>query len=131
MTTRSTPTIILVDDEPTVLAVLYRLVCDLAPGYNVIAVADGATALAQIRRQPVVLVLTDYRMPGMDGVALTAAIKAAAPQCRVILTTGYATPEIWQRAEAAGASAFLSKPFPFHQLEVMVRRALASSPVPC
>jgi DNA-binding NtrC family response regulator len=118
------PTILIVDDEPVVLALLRRVMHELAVDYDVLPISDGATALAVIAQRSVVLVMTDYRMPDMDGVALTTAIKAAAPQCRVILTTGYATPEIWQRAAAAGADAFLPKPFPFHQLEAVVRRVL-------
>jgi CheY-like chemotaxis protein len=63
-------------------------------------------------------------MPDMDGVALTVAIKAVAPQCPVILMTGNLTSEIQQRAQAAGVDFFLPKPFQREQLATVVRAAL-------
>lgn len=98
---------------------------DLARDYDLVAVADGAMALALVELRSVALVLTDYRMPDMDGVALTSAIKTVAPQCPVVLMTAYATPEVEQRGHAAGADFFLAKPFPLSELEVTVRAALA------
>src|SRR5262250_3176454 len=78
------PTIILVDDEPAVLAILHRIMHDLARDYDVIPVPDGAAALIQIAQRPVALVITDYQMPDMDGVALTTAINPQAPSCPVV-----------------------------------------------
>jgi DNA-binding NtrC family response regulator len=118
------PVIILVDDESAILAILYRLIRELAPNYDLITVSDGATALALIAERTVVLIMTDQLMPDMDGVALTVAIKTVAPLCPVILMTGYATSEIQQRAKAAGVDYFLAKPFQFDQLVSTVRAAL-------
>jgi YesN/AraC family two-component response regulator len=67
------PAIILVDDETFVLAILKRILSELAPGYELLSIADGATALALFAQRPVALVMTDLRMPTMDGVALTKA----------------------------------------------------------
>ena len=116
--------ILLVDDEPAVCALLQRVLLQLARDYDLLPVPDGATALAQLAQRPIALVLTDYRMPDMDGVALTAAIKAAMPQCPVVLMTGYPTPELQHNARLAGADFFLPKPFPLSLLEAMVRAAL-------
>jgi DNA-binding response OmpR family regulator len=69
--------------------------------------------------------MTGYQPPGMDGVTLTAAMKAAAPQCLVMLMTGYLTPEIERRALAAGADFFVPKPFQLKQIESLVQAALA------
>jgi CheY-like chemotaxis protein len=118
------PAILLVDDEAFVLAILKRILAELAPGYELLSVADGAAALALIAQRPVALVVTDLRMPDMDGVALTVAIKAVAPLCPVVLMTGYPSPEIRQRAQVAGVDFFLPKPFPFEQLVSIVRAAL-------
>jgi CheY-like chemotaxis protein len=119
------PAIILVDDETAVLTILKRILAKLAPDYDVVAVVNGAAALALIAQRPVALVLTNLSMPGMDGVALTAAIKAIAPQCPVILMTGASTDEFQQRAEAAGVDFLLPKPFRREQLAAMVGAALA------
>jgi len=118
------PTIILVDDEPAVLAILHRIMHDLARDYDVIPVPDGAAALIQIAQRPVALVITDYQMPDMDGVALTTAIKAQAPSCPVVLITAHPSPDIRQRARDAGADFYLPKPFPFDRLEAVVQAAL-------
>jgi DNA-binding NtrC family response regulator len=118
------PAILLVDDESAILAILRRLIHELAPNYDLVTVSDGAAALATIALRPVVLVMTDQLMPDMDGVSLAVAIKRVAPQCPVILMTGYATSEIQERAKAAGVDYFLAKPFPFDQLVSTVRSAL-------
>jgi CheY-like chemotaxis protein len=118
------PAIILVDDEAFVLAILKRILSELAPGYELLSITDGATALALFAQRPVALIITDMRMPDMDGVALTVAIKAVAPLCPVILMTGNLTPQIRQRAQAAGVDFFLAKPFPVEHLVSLVRAAL-------
>jgi two-component system, response regulator, stage 0 sporulation protein F len=118
------PTILLVDDEAFVLTILERILPELAPDYELLSVANGAAALALMAQRPIALVITDQRMPDMDGVTLAVAIKAVAPQCPVLLMTGYPTREIEQRALAAGVDHFLAKPFPIEQFATMVRAAL-------
>jgi two-component system, response regulator YesN len=118
-------TILLVDDEPMVLDFLYHIMDMFTEDYDVLAAHNGTTALALIAQRPVALVITDLRMPDMDGIALTEAVKAVAPQYPVILMTGYPTPEIRQRAQAAGVDFFLPKPFRVDQLAALVRAALA------
>jgi CheY-like chemotaxis protein len=117
--------ILLVDDEPVVLAIVHRVLRDKVPNYDLITAPNGATALTLIVQRPVVLVITDYRMPDMDGVALTVAIKAVTPQCPVILMTAYPTPGLHQRGLAAGVEYFLAKPFQLEEFAAMVRAALA------
>ena len=117
--------ILLVDDEPVVLTVLHRILRTIVPTYDVITAPDGATALTLFAQRPVALVITDQHMPNMDGVALTVAIKAVAPQCPVVLMTGSATREVRKRAEAARVDFLLLKPFGFEQLATIVRAMLA------
>jgi DNA-binding NtrC family response regulator len=119
------PAIILVDDEPVVLAIVRRVLRDKAPNYDVITAPNGATALTLIAQRPVVLVITDYWMPDMDGVMLTEAIKVVMPQCPVILMTGYPSLRLHQRGLAAGVEYFLTKPFQLEEFAAMVRAALA------
>jgi CheY-like chemotaxis protein len=119
------PAIILVDDETFVLTLLERILAELAADYQLLSVVNGAAALTLMAQRPVALVITDLRMPTMDGIALTKAIKAIAPQCPVILMTGSPSPEIHQRGQAAGVDFFLPKPFPFDQFTATVRTALA------
>jgi two-component system, response regulator, stage 0 sporulation protein F len=117
--------ILLVDDEPIVLAILHRVMAGLTDAYDLILLPDGAAALAQIAQRPVALVITDYQMPDMDGVVLTASIKARLPNCRVVLMTGHPTPELQHEAWLAGADFYLPKPFPVARLAGMIQAALA------
>jgi DNA-binding NtrC family response regulator len=119
------PAIVLVDDDPVMLMLIPRILREAAPDYELLSIANSTTALALMAQRPIALVITDQHMPDMDGVALTVAIKAVAPQCPVILMTGASTDELRLRAEAAAVDYFLPKPFGFDQLASIVRAALA------
>jgi CheY-like chemotaxis protein len=120
------PAIILVEDEPDILIILHRLMRDLTGGYDIITVNSGADALAQIALRKVPLVITDYNMPGMNGLQLTAAIKETSPDTCVVMITAYATPELERRAREQRIDYYLSKPFPLDRLEQIVRDVLRS-----
>jgi CheY-like chemotaxis protein len=126
MITRSglAATILIVEDEPDVLLILRSLVRELARGFTVIAVSRGAEALAEIAIEPAALVITDYNMPGMNGLELTRQIKLTSPQTHVVLVTAYATLELEHRAHLAGVDDFLAKPFAIEQLIRVVKAAL-------
>ena len=100
------------------------LMRDLTGGYDIVTVNGGAEALAQIALRPVPLVITDYNMPGMNGLQLTAAIKETSPDTRVVLITAYATPELEKRAREQRVDHYLPKPFPLDRLEQIVRDVL-------
>jgi two-component system, response regulator, stage 0 sporulation protein F len=119
------PAMVLVDDEPDVRIILRRLLASVADGYELVTVGTGAEALAALAVRSVPLLITDYNMPGMSGLELAQAVKAIAPTTTVVMISAYVTPEMTRRAEAAGADYFVPKPFPFEQLEAIVRRALA------
>jgi DNA-binding NtrC family response regulator len=116
--------ILLVDDNSTMLTLMHRILHKAVPDYELLSVMSGTAALALIAQRPIALVITDQHMPDMDGMALTVAIKAVAPQCQVILVTGSTTIEMRLHAEAAGADFFLLKPFGYEQLAPIVRAAL-------
>ncbi len=118
------PAIVLVEDEPDILSILHRLMRDLTGGYDIVTVSSGIDALAQIALRTVPLVITDYNMPGMNGLQLTAAIKETSPDTRVVLITAYATPELEKRAREQRVDHWLPKPFPLDRLEQIVRDTL-------
>ena len=118
------PAIVLVEDEPDILIILHRLMRDLTGGYDIVTVNGGAEALAQIALRPVPLVITDYNMPGMNGLELVQKVKAASPTTTIVLISAFATPELQRRGHAAGANYLMPKPFVFEQLEAIVREAL-------
>ncbi len=119
------PAIVLVEDEPDILIILHRLMRDLTGGYDIITVNSGADALAQIALRRVPLVITDYNMPGMNGLQLAAAVKETSPDTKVVMITAYATPELEKRAREQRIDYYLAKPFPLDRLEQIVRDALS------
>ncbi|WP_298821278.1 response regulator [Chloroflexus sp.] len=123
------PAIILVEDEPDILIILHRLMRDLTGGYDIITVNSGADALAQIALRRVPLVITDYNMPGMNGLQLAAAIKETSPDTSIVMITAYATPELERRAREQRIDYYLPKPFPLDRLEQIVRDTLSKSSI--
>jgi two-component system, response regulator, stage 0 sporulation protein F len=119
------PAIVLVDDEPDVRIILRRMLAYWADGYELVAVESGAAALKALHERPVPLLITDYNMSGMNGLVLTQTVKAASPTTIVVVSSAYATPELARDAKAAGADYYLPKPFPFDQMEAIVKAALA------
>ena len=119
------PAIILVDDDPDILRLLQLIINSLATGYTILTCTDADVALEQAMQQPTPLIITDYNLPGMNGLQLTAALKARAPATRVVLITAHATPDLEQRARDRGVDYLLPKPFQLDPLIQIVQVALA------
>jgi CheY-like chemotaxis protein len=118
------PAILVVDDHPGILAILHRLLREFASTYEIVPFSDGEAALAHARQRVIPLVFTDYHMPVMTGLELATALKTATPDMCVTMITAYDTPELRRRARACGVDYFLPKPFPFDDLEQIVRKVL-------
>ncbi len=101
--------ILVVDDEADVRLLLEREICDL--GYGVVVTADAAQAMEEMGRGDFDIVITDIRMPGMDGIELTEWIKRTRPDTEVIVMTGYGSLESAATAIHLGAFDYLLKPF--------------------
>jgi DNA-binding NtrC family response regulator len=86
-------------------------------GYEVEAAESGEQALQQLSTGPCDVVLTDLRMPGMDGLELLRAVRTQYPDVDVILMTAHASVETAVAALKEGASDYLAKPFRMQQLE--------------
>jgi CheY-like chemotaxis protein len=97
----------------------------LAPGYDLLPVLDGATALAIVTRRPVALVTTNYQRPRMDGATLIAALRALALSCPIVLISGHPCPAPAPDGRFAGADFYLPKPIQFSQLAAVLQMALA------
>ena len=113
-------TLLIVDDEP-----LKRATLDIeltAAGYSVLQAADPAAALAQLEQQPVDIVVTDLRMPGMDGMQLLDQIRGRWPRTQVILMTAYGSVDAAVQAIKRGACDYVSKPFPTEELLTKLER---------
>lgn len=115
--------ILVADDEELVRDLLTRFLSNR--GHTVLAAADGQQALRLFRQNPFDLVLSDVRMPGLDGLALLTAIKEVNPRVPVVLISGYGDVETVVKALKAGAENFLSKPLSMEILDRVVEQALA------
>lgn len=117
--------ILIVDDDPAQRTFLG--LCFLHFGYEIVVAGDGLAALACLAAAPVDLIITDLRMPRLDGLALLHHLRAhESPALPVIIITGQA--DARAAALAAGATAFLIKPAPMPELRVLVERLLAARP---
>src|SRR6266516_3943685 len=102
-------TVLLVDDDPAVRKVLAALLGQ--EGIQAVEVRSGAEAVQWLERHPADAVLTDLRMPGMDGMQLLDRVIAQWPELPVIMLTAHATVPLAVEAMKRGAADFLQKPF--------------------
>ena len=113
--------VLVVDDEAEVCALLEDF---LAPkGYRVRSVADGAATLREVREHTPDLVLLDIDMPRLGGVEALRAIRAFAPQVRVIMISGKASLDTARLTLAYGAFDYIAKPFDLDHLIVVIAAA--------
>ncbi len=114
-------TLLLVDDEADIREVLTLALADL--GYRVTSAENGTTALPLFLdiRPPVVI--TDIKMPGMDGIELLSRIKAADPDAEVIMITGHGDLDLAIMSLKNQATDFITKPINVDALEIALRRA--------
>lgn len=116
-------TVLLIDDDESLRRVVeYNL---HEGGYRVLTAADGATGWRTFQAEAVDLVLTDVRMPEMDGVEVLTRIKAMQPDIPVIMLTAHGTINSAVEAMKLGAFDYLTKPFNREQLKAAVRKAFA------
>ncbi|NPB09819.1 MAG: sigma-54-dependent Fis family transcriptional regulator [Thermodesulfobacteria bacterium] len=115
--------VLVVDDEPQMTRMLARLLGKLE-GVRVETCLSGEEALEKVHTIFPEVVLTDVKMPGMDGLELLARIRKVDPTISVILITGYGTIEMAVRAVKDGAYDFIEKPFDKDRLRHLVRRAV-------
>lgn len=102
--------ILIVDDEPDILDSIE--LCWMDEEDLEVRTAPHATkALEEIQANVPDVVLTDFRMPGMDGIELINRVKEAHPNVVTILMTAYPDPSLNDQARAAGCDLFQSKPF--------------------
>lgn len=109
--------LLIVDDEPEYLDELVEALS--FEGLQSISVPSGAEAIEMLRRESdITIVLTDIRMPDMDGIALMDAIKAEFPSrpIKFVVMTGHAAEVDIARAHAAGAAKCFPKPLAFESL---------------
>jgi two-component system, NtrC family, response regulator AtoC len=112
--------VLLADDEPTIrLTIADALRSD---GHEVVTAQDGAEAFEQAKRSVFDVLITDMRMPRLDGMALFRKLRELSPETRVIMITAYAGVHDAVSALKEGAVDYMTKPFDLDEIKLRVRR---------
>ncbi len=113
--------LLLIDDEPDILRVLSMSL--RADGYEVFTAENGAAGLEAFEKENPDIVITDIKMPGMDGIEVLGKIKAREPDAEVIIITGHGDIDNAIEALKFGASDYINKPIRDEALSIALQRA--------
>lgn len=114
--------ILVVDDEQSLREVLSIML--KRAGYSVTSVTDGDEAVELVQKEIFDLVITDLRMPKIDGMEVLKAVKSASPETVVLIITAFATADSAVEAMKHGAYDYLTKPFQVDEVQLIIRNAL-------
>ncbi len=119
------PSILVIEDKDS----MQRMLTDTleSEGYDVDAASDGQTGIGKARNKRYDVVLTDLKLPNMDGLGVLSEVKEIDPETSVILMTAYGTIETAVQAMRLGAYDFLTKPFDTEHLSMLIKRAIENS----
>jgi len=121
-TNESKPKVLIVDDEPNICDLLEELLS--RQDYVIETCLSGQEALAKMKDDTYDMVISDLKMPGINGIELIKAVKAGSPDTAAVLVTGYATVETAVEALRFGADDYVTKPFNIDELRKVVSRGL-------
>jgi len=114
--------ILVVDDHKNIRILLNELLSGM--GYRVLQAEDGKEAMGLVEIGPIALVMTDLKMPEMDGIQLTRAIRRIRPDLPIIVYSAHRFIDTAPAALKAGANEYLAKPFLRTKIEQTVGRLL-------
>ena len=103
----STPHILLVDDDPSLLQALSHMLTLRLPGVRIDTAQSARQALALLQQHDYETIISDVKMPGMDGLELLAQISAVHPDTPTLLITGHGDQALITQALRAGAYDFI------------------------
>jgi len=116
--------ILIIDDEVELCQSLSEMLKEEEEEYKVFVANSGKEGLAKIKKEVPDLVLLDIKMPEMDGIETLEKIKAINKDILVIMLTAYKTVETAVKAMKLGAYDYISKPFNYEELKIIIKRAL-------
>jgi len=119
--------ILLVDDDRDLLTLIIKHLKKQNDGYEYIECTTGGDAIEMIRAHAVDLVVTDIYMPDINGFDLLMEVKKHHPDIKVIMMTGYSTPELHNQAFQNGSVGFIEKPFEPKELLTLITSAFEKS----
>jgi len=115
--------ILIVDDDCDIRRML--AVCLAMEGFRVTCAASGDEALMLLKSSPFCFMLTDYDMPGMDGLRLSEEALKASPGLIIVMITGAALTQLYRRAAELGITAVMAKPLNIKKLFSIIGKARA------
>ena len=113
--------ILIIDDEKPTLSMARLLLGAL--GYDVLTAENGPAGIELFEKERPEIVLTDIKMPGMDGFAVLERVKAIDPSAQVIVITGHGDVDLAKKAMDFEATDFIHKPIEKEALEAALKRA--------
>ena len=116
--------VLLVDDDHEMLIALKEGFQKYKDSFSIMLASDGLKAVDGLMKNTISLVVTDLKMPGMDGFELLAHIMEQYPDIPVIIITGYSTPEMEHLAREGGAVGYVAKPFLIENLARQIMSTL-------
>jgi len=116
-------TVLIVDDDREMLLSLKEGLERYFESFRVLTAEDGVIAMEMLKKSTVSLVVSDLKMPRMDGFSLLAHIMEYYPDIPVVIITGYSTPEMERLAREGGAVGYIGKPF---MIEDLARKIMST-----
>jgi DNA-binding NtrC family response regulator len=113
----TSPLLLVVDDEPSILDILSRFASK--HGFDVVRCHGGRAALETLRHRQADMALVDVRMPDVNGFEVLRQVREVAPECAVVLMTGFAAVDTAVEAIRLGAVDYLSKPIDYERLSAL------------
>jgi CheY-like chemotaxis protein/predicted regulator of Ras-like GTPase activity (Roadblock/LC7/MglB family) len=120
----ATKHILIVDDDPNLAQILADGLRDPSGRYEFLIALNPTQALERARQLPIDLLITDFSMPGANGLQLVDSIRQTSPRMSVIMMTGYGTEQLEQQAADRGIEKFLNKPFGLPDIRRVVGQIL-------
>jgi len=120
--------ILVIDDEPELLALLMEVLED--EGYQALSAANGADGIRLNELENPDLIVLDLRMPEMDGIETLRQIRKQDDKVKVVILTGYGSPDIIRDAADLDVSEYLSKPFENEHLLRVIGETLSLNYLP-
>jgi DNA-binding NtrC family response regulator len=114
--------ILVVDDEEGARELFHTILTD--EGYEVALASGGIEALALFKANPYNLIITDIKMPEMDGLQLLQEIRKTGSKTDVIMVTAYGEVESYLKAMSLGAAEYINKPIRIKELKRIVHKVL-------
>jgi len=112
--------VLIVDDEETLTWSMARSLSKDKDKYEVIIANNGREALAQLEKNKIDLVITDIRMPDINGLDLLVKIKKEYPQTKVIIMTAYGSSDVQKEANQRGSLYYVEKPFEISEIRKII-----------